>query len=342
MTDDIKTKASSRFPYSTDWRRMAFDVKLVDPNDGNLTGPIARRTEHALMPVGRESLLFGWSRHALRTRLLQQDVTIQSWPQSRWDAADREFVARLPACRTADDVDAILPEKWRPHRPDVDGDPRLERFTRLCSSLVERVLRWTAPGTRHAPKSAAEWRKCEALQEAIRELLQTLGTAVGTTLDVGALKDEALLRDCWHNLNPDELNSIELSLAEHSSELFGGVGAAASAGDRSQSSSAAGRGASRSTRSARSGGAAAAGAAASATSSRRSSPAPAAGAAVRRVVRPVARSDNSVSASAMVSEVMFGAYAAGDENAAPAAVAAPRMHPAPDSLSDSFFQQYRR
>lgn len=220
---------SQRAPHTVDFSKMGLQtLQLLDPNDPDLTGPIARKREYrtlssnaalaaqnnASIARAHSPLLEGWSEHALKHRLIKADTSVEGWEQARWEAGDERFLRQLARCTAPEDVDNVMPDKWKAHRSDVESDPRLERVTRLCTSVVNRVVDWTSGNAAWAPKTVADWHRCEALQKRIQEMLEMLESTLGESVGVAALKDPAFIKRCWRAMSEEDHSSFEDSL-EH-------------------------------------------------------------------------------------------------------------------------------
>lgn len=218
----------SRAPFTLDFNKMGLQsLQLLDPNDPDLTGPIARKREYRTLVHGAAAagdqqnvakahspLLDGWSEHALKHRLIRPDVSVEGWEQARWDAADERFLRRLRGCTAPEDVDDVLPLKWKAHRTDVESDPRLARVTRLCTTVVNQVVDWTSGNAAWAPKSVTDWHRCQELDERIQRMLEMLESTLGESVGVAALKDKAFIKRCWRAMSEEDHSSFEDSL-EH-------------------------------------------------------------------------------------------------------------------------------
>lgn len=217
---------SSKLPHTLDLNKMGLrKLELLDPNDPTKTGPIARRREyHTINANAAHPLLQGWSFHALRHKLLKPDYTVEKWDQARWDREDELFLRKLPECTAPEDADDIMPEKWKAHRADIKDncDERLERVTKLCTSVVNKVVDWTVGNPELAPKSVSEWNRCETLQRRITDMLELLESALGESVGINALKDPNFVRRCWRSMSEEDHNSFENSLEAASFIEFGG------------------------------------------------------------------------------------------------------------------------
>jgi hypothetical protein len=216
---------SGKAPNSTDPAKWGLHaLSLLDPNDPDLTGPISRKQKYRTLAYHPQQqngalqgphaqLLDGWSEHALKHRLVKPDTSVEAWEQARWDASDERFLRGLPSCTAPEDVDGIMPEKWKPHRSDVDSDPRLARVTRLCTTVVNQVVDWVDRRfPERGPKTVAEWHKCEGLQAHIQEVLEMLTASLGEAVNVNALRDPAFIKRCWRSMSDEDHSSFEDSL----------------------------------------------------------------------------------------------------------------------------------